>query len=69
LQPSWRQSHEETGRFIGFICHALGPVGSGGFQLPEGDGSILHFEPEWHERALTQEEADSIQALIDIFLR
>jgi hypothetical protein len=61
--------HEEAGNCIDFLCHALIPVTGSGFELPEGAGPILQTEPEWHERALTREEASRIEELTDILLR
>ena len=61
-------SHEEAGNCIDFLCHALMPVTSDGFALPEGAGPTLRFEPEWHERGLTAAEAQRIDDIADVLL-
>jgi len=62
-------SCEEAGNCIDFLCHALIPVTGGGFDLPEGAGPTLRFEPEWRERGLTAAEAQRISDIADILLR
>ena len=62
-------SREEAGNCIDFLCHAIMPITSDGFALPEGAGPTLRFEPEWHERGLTAAEAQRISDIADILLR
>lgn len=62
-------SHEEAGNCIDFLCLALLPITSDGFQLPEGAEPTLHVEPEWRERGLTSSEARHIGEIANILLR